>query len=127
MDCKIAFKRAKQELASSKVLAHYDIKLPIKLAADASSYGVGAVIAHVYPDGTEQPIAFASRTLSMAEQNYAQLEKEALGLVFGVKRFHLYLFGRTFTLVTDHRLLMTILGPKTAAARLQRWAIVLLA
>ena len=129
-ECQMAFKQAKQKLVSSKVLAHYDIKLPIKLAADASSYGVGAVISHVYPDGTERPIAFASRTLTMAEQNYAQLEKEALGLVFGVKRFHPYLFGRSFTLVTDHRPLMTILGPKTgipslAAARLQRWAIVL--
>ena len=129
-NCAIAFKQAKQELVSSKVLAHYDIKLPIKLAADASSYGVGAVISHVYPDETERLIAFASRTLTTAEQNYAQLEKEALGLVFGVKRFHPYLFGRTFTLVTDHRPLKTILGPKTgipslAAARLQRWAIVL--
>ena len=103
-NCEIAFKQAKQELVASKVLAHYDINLPIKLAADASSYGVGAVISHVYPvpDGTERPIAFASRTLTTAEQNYAQLEKEALGLVFGVKRFHPYLFGRTFTLVTDH-------------------------
>ena len=126
MDCKIAFKRAKQELASSKVLAHYDIKLPIKLAADASSYGVGAVISHVYPDGTERPIAFASRTLSMAEQNYAQLEKEALGLVFGAKRFPLFVRKDFHTGYGS----MTILGPKTgipslAAVRLQRWAIVL--
>ena len=77
MDCKIALKQAKQELASLKVLAHYDIILSIKLA-------------YVYPDGKEQPNAFATRTLSMAEHNYAQLENEALELVFGVKRFHPY-------------------------------------
>ena len=57
-------------------------------------------------------------------------EKEALGLVFGVKMFHLYLYGRKFTLSTDHKLLMTILGPKKgvpslAAAKLQRWALLL--
>ena len=81
-------------------------------------------------DGQERPIAFASRTLSASEKNYAQVEKEALSLVFGVKRFHQFLYGRKGTLVTDHKLLQAILGPKSAvlflvAARMQRWALVL--
>ena len=67
--------------------------------------------------------------LSSSEQNYAQLEKEALSLIFGMKTFHQYLYGR-YVFVTDHKPLMTILGPKKgipslAAARLQRWAILL--
>lgn len=111
-------------------MAHYDPDKPLKLACDASQYGVGAVIFHVYADGSAKPIAYASRTLSNAEKGYSQLEKEALAIIFGVKKFHSYLYGRLFTLVTDHKPLQTILGSKTgiptiAAARLQRWAVAL--
>ena len=81
---------------------HYDSKLPIKLACDALSYGVGAVLSHVFKDG-ERPIAFASRTLTKAECNYGQIEKEALALFFGVKKFHKHIYGCRFTLVTDHK------------------------
>ena len=129
-DCVQAFTAAKQALNSSKVLAHYDPSLPITMVGDASAYGIGSVISHILPDGSERPIAFASRTLSSSEKNYCQLEKEALSLVFGVKKFHQYLYGRKFTLITDHKPLLAILGPKKgipplAAARLQRWSILL--
>ena len=126
--CQGAFDDLKKRLASSEVLVHYNTELPLKLDCDASSYRVGAVLAHVFPDKTERPIAYASRTLSKAERGYSQLEKEALSLIFGVKKFHQFLYGRRFTLVTDHNPLTTILSPKKglptlAAARLQRWAI----
>ena len=128
--CKVAFQTAKARLVEAPVLAHYDPALPIKLACDASSYGIGAVISHTLSNGDEQPVAFASRTLSSSERNYAQIQKEALALVYGVQKFRQYLYGRLFTLVTDHRPLTTILGPKNAiptlaAARLQRWALIL--
>ena len=129
-ECMQAFNLAKEKLVSSDVLVHYDPKLPIKVAGDASAYGVGAVLSHVMEDRSERPIAFASRTLSASERNYAQVEKEALSLIFAVKKFHSYLYGRQFTIVTDHKPLTAILGPKKgtpplAAARLQRWAILL--
>ncbi|XP_048828016.1 uncharacterized protein K02A2.6-like [Brienomyrus brachyistius] len=130
--CQSAFEKAKQSLQSDKLLVHYDPDLPLMLACDASPYGVGAVISHKMNDGSERPIAFASRMLTKTEQNYSQIEKEALGLVFGVMKFHEYLYGRKFLLVTDHKPLLKILGPKTgvptlAAARMQRWALILAA
>ena len=86
------------------------------------------MISHVFPNGDEQPIAYAYRALTPAESNYAQIEKDALGIVFGIKKFHQYLYGRKFTLLTDHKPLTTIFGanrgvPALAAARLQRWAL----
>lgn len=68
--------------------------------------------------------------MSTAEKNYAQIEREALALIFGVRKFHQYLYGRVFTLFTDHKPLTSILGPKSgiptlAAARMQRWALIL--
>lgn len=125
-----AFGTCKTLLTSDQVLAHYDPTLPLTLACDASAFGIGAVIQHTMPDGEERPIAYASRTLSPAEKKYSQIDKEALGLIYGVKKFHQYLWGRHFTLVTDHRPLLTLFGehkslPTLAAARIQRWAIIL--
>ena len=78
------------------------------------------------PDGTEHLVAFASHALTSSEKNYPLVEKVALSLIFGVKRFHSYLYGLSFTIVTDLKPLTTILGPKKeipllTAARLQRW------
>ena len=132
-DCQHAFESIKEELLSPRFLTHFQPNLPVKLICDASSVGIGAVLAHVMSDGVERPIAFASRSLNKAERNYSQIEKEGLALIFGVKKFHIYLYGRQkFTLVTDHKPLLAILGPKSGfptlvAARLQRWAVILAA
>ena len=66
------------------------------LACDASPFGVAAVLSHQFPDGSERPITYASKSLSAAEKNYSHLDKEALAIVFGVKRFHNYIYGRRF-------------------------------
>ena len=98
----LAFASSKKLLTSSKVLAHFDPKLPIVLSCDASSYGIGAVLAHNLPNGLERPVGFVSRTLSSSEANYSQIEKEGLACIFGVKKFHAYLYGHPFILYTDH-------------------------
>ena len=68
---KQAFQKSKQLLLSSQTLAHFDPKLEIVLACDASAYGIG--VSHCLPDGTEKPVGFASRTLSTAEKKYSQM------------------------------------------------------
>ena len=80
-----AFEETKKKLLASGFLTHYDLSKPLRLSCDASSSGVGSCLSHVMEDGTEQPVAFASRTLSPTEKKYAQLEKEALALIFGVR------------------------------------------
>lgn len=132
-ECNHAVDHIKKEITSPRFLTHYQPDLPVKLVCDASSHGLGAVLAHVMPDESERPIAFASRSLNKAEKNYSQIEKEGLALVYGVTKFHMYLYGKAkFTLVTDHKPLLAILGdkvglPTLVAARLQRWAITLAA
>ena len=125
-----AFNLAKKRLAGAELLVHYNPELPIRLAVDASAYGVGAVLSHVMPDNTEKPVAYASRSLNTAEKNYAPTEREGLAVIFGVKKFHQYLYGLHFTIQTDHKPLLGILGhdksiSALAAARLQRWALIL--
>lgn len=124
-----AVRKVKQAIQASKFLTHFDPNKPLKLECDASPVGVGAVLSHRI-NGTDYPIGFRSRTLSKAERNYSQLEKEALALVFGVTRFKDYLYGNHFVLVTDHKPLTGLFNPgkaipPMAAARIQRWALLL--
>lgn len=124
-----SFDAIRKDIASEKVLVHYDPKLPLVLSVDASPIGLGAVLSHLI-DGQERPIVFASRTLQPSERNYSQLDKEALAIYWGVSKLYHYLYGRHFTLYTDHRPLMYIFKrdsklPVLRATRLLRYALFL--
>ena len=118
-----AFQTAKEALQADSLLIHYDPSKPLVLACDASQCGIGTVLSHVTEDQQERPIAYASRTLT-------QLEKEALAIIFAVKKFHNYILGRHFEIESDHRPLSFLFSenkrvPQMASSRIQCWALTL--
>ena len=117
-------------LTSDSILIHYSNTAELLLAADASPYGVGAVLSHQFNDGTEKPVAYASISLSKAEKNYSQLDKEVLAIVFVITQFRQYLARRHSVILSDHKPFQHMLAsdkafPAMASARLQRWALLL--
>lgn len=94
----------------SPLLVHYDLNKELTLVTDASPYGVGAVL-NVISEGEERPCMMASSSLSKAERNYSQLDREALAIVFGVKKFHKCIFGRHVVVYSDCKALENILSP----------------
>ncbi|KAG1940258.1 retrotransposable element [Pimephales promelas] len=120
-----SFENIKQMLVSSPALAIYDPTLHSIISTDASDYGLGAVFTQVQSDGTEKPVAFASRTLTDAEKKYSIVEKEALACVWATEKWRTYVWGHRFTLRTDHQALTTLLSTKgmgRAGMRIARWA-----
>lgn len=118
-----AFAKLKECLSDPGTLGYFDVDDRTQLIADASPVGLGAVLVQ-FNDSGPRVIAYASKKLSDVEKRYAQTEKEALALVWAVERFHYYLYGRSFELVTDHKPLETIFGPTSKpCARIERWVI----
>lgn len=128
--CVKAFEEIKKQMQSDTVLTHYDPKLQLLLAVDASPTGVGAVLSHVYDDGSEKPIQFASQTLSKVQQRYSQIDREAYAIIHGVRKFYNYLYGKKFSLITDNRAVSQIFSPSKglpvhSATRMQHYALFL--
>ena len=125
-----AFQDAKNALQDNTLLVHYDSSKQLVLACDASPHGLGAVLSHIMEDGEERPVAYASRTLTAAEKNYSQLEKEALAIVYAVGKFHYYLYGRHFIIQSDHQPLSHLFNnakaiSPTSSSRIKQWSLTL--
>ena len=118
-----SFDKLKTMLTSDCVMAHYDPAAPTQLRVDASPDGLGAILTQTQ-HGVVRPVAYASRTLTPVERHYSQTEREALGVVWGCEKFHLYLFGTQFDLFTDHKPLEVIYSPTSKPpARIKRWGL----
>ena len=114
-----AFIKVKEELSKPTTLAHYDPGAPTKISADASSYGLGAVLLQKL--GTHwKPIAYACRSMSETECRYAQIEKEALASTWACEKFSMYVLGKEITIETDHKPLVLLLGAKYLDSLLPR-------
>ena len=123
-----AFRQLKELLSTADVLAHFDPSLPLGVICDASAVGIGATLFHRYSDGSERPIANISKTLTASQPNYSQIQKEALAIIYALKKFFQYLYGRKFLLVTDHQPLVAMFGPNKptpALAANRSWALFL--
>ena len=110
-----AFEEVKQLLKSFQLLVHFDNELLIVLACDASPNGVG--LSYLTDSKMAQKSLLTERnysTLAKSEQNYLQLDKEALTVIFGVKHFHEYIYGQPFAILSDHKQLLRILSESKA-------------
>lgn len=115
----ISFEKLKEIIASDQILSYPNFELPFLLTTDASNFALGGVLSQVQ-DGKERPIAFGSRTLNKAEENYSTTEKEALAIAWAVEKYRPYLHGNKFTLVTDHKPLVFIKNA-TKNSKILRW------
>ena len=104
--------KLKALVTAAPVLAFYSPRARTVVSADASSFGIGAVLLQVQEDGRKAPLMYISRALTPTEQNYAQIEKEALAMTWACEKFHCYLFGseEPFLIETDHKPLITIMN-----------------
>ena len=125
-----SFQKCKTLASNSALLTHFDPKLPLVLTTDASPYGIGCCLSHkVQVDNKTRlkPIAYASASLKDSQKNYSQIDREGLGVYWGINHFRQYLLCKDFELHTDCSALTKIFGPKNdlngcAAGRLSRWA-----
>ena len=117
------FEALKSKLINPPLLGHFNMQLPITLRTDACKYGIGAIAAQTDSSGREHVIAYASRTLSETESEYSTTDQEGLAVIWAMKKFRPYVYGRPVTVVTDHHALCWLMTAKGLTGRLARWAL----
>lgn len=120
----LAFQTLKSSITTSPILKLPDLSKVFIVQTDASDRGLGAVLLQEEGD-LKLPVAYASRKLKTSEEHYSTIEKEYLGIIWSVQKFHRYLYGKEFILETDHHPLMYLNKTKLVNSRLMRWALLL--
>ena len=120
-DCQQAFDLLKERLIANPILIFPDFTKEFILHTDASGVAIGGILAQFDDEGRERVIAYASRKLSKAEKNYSTTTKECLAVVHWIKYFRPYLYGKKFTLYTDHHSLRWLFNFKEPNTKIMRW------
>lgn len=121
-ECEAAFKAVKELLVSSPVISCPDFSRPFVIQADASDYGLGAVLSQNFPEG-ERVVSFISRSLTGGERKYSTTEKECLAVLWAIEKFRPYVEATRFTVITDHFALLWLNNLKDPSGRLARWCV----
>ncbi|KAG6546714.1 hypothetical protein Mapa_011903 [Marchantia paleacea] len=121
----VAFELLKKALVTAPILAKPNWGKPFILYTDASNIAIGCTLSQLDEDSHDHPIAYASRQMVQAERNYSVTEREALAVIFSLKKFRHYLLGGKFTIVTDHKALKYIFNKPNAEGRIARWKLLL--
>ncbi|XP_048590584.1 uncharacterized protein LOC116613084 isoform X1 [Nematostella vectensis] len=123
-----SFAQIKHLLTCAPVMSYFTQGAQTRIITDASPVGLGAILEQRQPgDGQFRPVYYASRKLSKVEQRYSQFEREALAVKWACEKFHMFLYGTHFEILTDHKPLISVLGPKSKppSARIERWLLYL--
>ena len=119
-----SFDILKSCLINQPILQFPDFSKPFNITTDASNYAIGAVLSQGQPP-SDLPIAYASRCLNSHEINYSTIEKESLAVLWAVKHFRPYVYGKKFRIFTDHQPLVWLFNVKDPNSRLVRWRLML--
>lgn len=120
-ECDKAFDEILNKLITKPILAYPNFDKKFIISTDASNVGIGAVLSQLDENKFERPIYYASRSLSVHERNYSTIEKELLAIVYATEKFRYYVYGREFTITTDHNPLIYLNNITITSERLTRW------
>ena len=119
-----AFSKLKRTVSSKLCIAHFNAELQTYLITDASPVGIGGILVQKQTNGSMKPIAYASKSLTKTEMKYSQTEREALGVVWCCERFHIYIYGSKFTILSDHQPLKILYSHEgKPSPRILRWGL----